>query len=88
MMNEQENAQQIQPEADDVEVEVVEQDIVEASPDDELENYTKSVSKRINKLNERNRVAEERAAQLEQMLAQKEQETAYYNQERAQTELN
>ena len=49
MMNEQENAQQIQPEADDVEVEVVEQDIVEASPDDELENYTKSVSKRINK---------------------------------------
>jgi len=85
MMNEQENAQQIQPEADDVEVEVVEQDIVEASPDDELENYTKSVSKRINKLNERNRVAEERAAQLEQMLAQKEQETAYYNQERAQT---
>ena len=85
MMNEQENAQQIQPEADDVEVEVVEQEIVETSPDDELENYTKSVSKRINKLNERNRVAEERAAQLEQMLAQKEQETAYYNQERAQT---
>ena len=72
MMNEQENAQQIQPEADDVEVEVVEQEaVVEASPDDELENYTKSVSKRINKLNERNRAAEERAAQLEQMLAQK-----------------
>jgi hypothetical protein len=85
MMNEQENAQQIQPEADDVEVEVVEQEAVVASPDDELENYTKSVSKRINKLNERNRAAEERAAQLEQMLAQKEQETAYYNQERAQT---
>jgi len=84
-MNEQENAQQIQPEADDVEVEVVEQEAVVASPDDELENYTKSVSKRINKLNERNRAAEERAAQLEQMLAQKEQETAYYNQERAQT---
>ena len=85
-MNEQENAQQIQPEADDVEVEVVEQEaVVETSPDDELENYTKSVSKRINKLNERNRAAEERAAQLEQMLAQKEQETAYYNQERAQT---
>ncbi len=86
MMNEQENAQQIQPEADDVEVEVVEQEaVVEASPDDELENYTKSVSKRINKLNERNRAAEERAAQLEQMLAQKEQESALYNQERAQT---
>ena len=85
MMNEQENAQQIQPEADDVEVEVVEQDIVEASPDDELESYTKSVSKRINKLNERNRATEERAAQLEQMLAQKQQETAYYNQEREQS---
>ena len=85
MMNEQENAQQIQPEADDVEVEVVEQDIVEASPDDELENYTKSVSKRINKLNERNRATEERAAQLEQMLAQKQQETAFYSQERVQS---
>ena len=85
MMNEQENAQQIQPEADDVEVEVVEQDIVETSPDDELENYTKSVSKRINKLNERNRVAEEKATRLEQMLAQKEQETNYYSQERIQT---
>jgi len=84
-MNEQENAQQIQPEADDVEVEVVEQEIVETSPDDELENYTKSVSKRINKLNERNRATEERAAQLEQMLAQKQQETAYYNQEREQS---
>ena len=86
MMNEQENAQQIQPEADDVEVEVVEQDIVETSPDDELENYTKSVSKRINKLNERNRAAEEKSARLEQMLAQKEQETNYYSQERVQTQ--
>ena len=85
MMNEQENAQQIQPEADDVEVEVVEQEIVETSPDDELENYTKSVSKRINKLNERNRATEERAAQLEQMLAQKQQETAFYSQERVQS---
>ena len=85
MMNEQENAQQIQPEADDIEVEVVEQDIVETSPDDELEIYTKSVSKRINKLNERNRQTEERSAQLEQMLAQKQQETVLYNQERVQT---
>jgi len=84
-MNEQENAQQIQPEADDVEVEVVEQDIVETSPDDELENYTKSVSKRINKLNDRNRAAEEKAARLEQMLAQKQQETNYYSQERVHT---
>ena len=85
MMNEQENTQQIQPEADDVEVEVVEQEIVETSPDDELENYTKSVSKRINKLNDRNRAAEEKAARLEQMLAQKQQETNYYSQERVHT---
>ena len=86
MMNEQENAQQIQPEADDVEVEVVEQEaVVDSSPDDELENYTKSVSKRINKLNERNRQAEEKAAELERRLAQKEQETAYMAQERMQT---
>ena len=84
MMNEQENAQQTQPETDDVEIEVVEQEVVEASPDDELENYTKSVSKRINKLNERNRQAEQKTAQLEQMLAQKNQETAYFNQERLQ----
>ena len=83
-MNEQENAQQTQPETDDVEIEVVEQEVVEASPDDELENYTKSVSKRINKLNERNRQAEQKTAQLEQMLAQKNQETAYFNQERLQ----
>ena len=56
-MNEQENTQAIQPEVDEVEVQVVEQDIVEASPEDELDNYTKSVSKRINKLNERHRAA-------------------------------
>ena len=86
MMNEQENAQQIQPEADDVEVEVVEQEaVVDSSPDDELENYTKSVSKRINKLNERNRQAEEKAAELERRLASKEQEAAYLAQERMQT---
>ena len=78
MMNEQENTQQIQPEADDVEVEVVEQEIVETSPDDELENYTKSVSKRINKLNDRNRAAEEKAARLEQIDWHKNNKRANY----------
>ena len=34
-MNEQENTQVIQPEVEEVEVQVVEQDIVEASPEDE-----------------------------------------------------
>lgn len=81
-MSEQENAQAVQPEVEELEVEVVEQvENAEAkaesvSTDDELENYTKGVSKRINKLNERNRAAEEKAARLEQMLAQKEMETA------------
>ena len=84
-MNEQENTQAIQPEVDEVEVQVLEQDIVEASPEDELDNYTKSVSKRINKLNERHRAAEEKAARLEQMLAQKEAESVAYGQERLQT---
>jgi len=87
-MNEQQNAQQNQPEVEEVAVEVVEQEEVTTSPDDELENYTKSVSKRINKLNERNRQAEEKAARLEQMLAQKQQETAQLNQERLQTQQN
>ena len=74
-----------QPEVDDIEVEVTENESqVEdqsASGDDELENYTKSVSKRINKLNARNRETEERAAQLEAALRQREQEVhAYYQQ--------
>ena len=81
MMNEQENAPAVQPEAEELEVEVVDSVETESkseavSTDDELENYTKGVSKRINKLNERNRAAEEKAARLEQMLAQKEMETA------------
>ena len=82
MMSEQENAQAVQPEVEELEVEVVDQPETEetkseaVSTDDELENYTKGVSKRINKLNERNRAAEEKAARLEQMLAQKEMETA------------
>jgi len=81
MMNEQENAPAVQPEAEELEVEVVDSVETESkseavSTDDELENYTKGVSKRINKLNERNRAAEEKAARLEQMLAQREMETA------------
>tara|TARA_R100001594_G_scaffold55814_1_gene89482 strand:+ start:309 stop:1235 length:927 start_codon:yes stop_codon:yes gene_type:complete len=74
-----------QPEVDDIEVEVTDNvsqvDEQPASSDDELENYTKSVSKRINKLNARNRETEERAAQLEAALRQREQEVhAYYQQ--------
>ena len=74
---------QIQPEVEDIEVEVTESEseVQNASSDDELENYTKSVSKRINKLNARNRAAEEKAAALEAALQQREAEVhAYYNQ--------
>lgn len=74
---------QTQPEVEDIEVEVTESEseVQSASSDDELENYTKSVSKRINKLNARNRAAEEKAAALEAALQQREAEVhAYYNQ--------
>jgi hypothetical protein len=49
-----------------------------ASGDDELETYTKSVSKRINKLNAKAREAEQRAQQLEQIALQKEAELQRY----------
>lgn len=44
------------------------------SDDDELDKYTKNVSKRINNLNKRNREAEERAIYAERLLAQKNAE--------------
>ena len=75
----------METEVADIEVEVTESEtqndaVAEPSSDDELEKYTKSVSKRINKLNARNRAAEEKAAQLEQQLAQKDQQVQqYYN---------
>jgi hypothetical protein len=50
----------------------------EVSSDDELERYTKSVSKRINKLNQKNREAEDRARYLEAVAMQKEQELQQY----------
>ena len=70
-----------QPEVDDIEVEVADAPAEATGGDEELENYTKSVSKRINKLNARNRETEERALQLEAALRQREQEVhAYYQQ--------
>ena len=50
------------------------------SDGDELERYTKSVSKRINKLNAKTREAEQRAQQYEAMLAQQQNELASYRQ--------
>ena len=70
-----------QPEVDEIEVEVTENEASsDASNEDELENYTKSVSKRINKLNARNRATEERAAKLEAALQQKDAEVMNYYQ--------
>jgi hypothetical protein len=48
------------------------------SNDDELERYTKSVSKRINKLNQKTKQAEERAQYLESLALQKDQELDAY----------
>jgi hypothetical protein len=48
------------------------------SNDDELERYTKSVSKRINKLNQKTKQAEERAQYLEYLALQKDQELDAY----------
>jgi len=42
------------------------------STDDELDEYTKGVSKRVNKLNQRAREAEERAQYFEQQAVQKD----------------
>jgi hypothetical protein len=75
----------METEVADIEVEVTEsetqnEEVAEPSSDDELEKYTKKVSKRINKLNARNRAAEEKAARLEEQLAQKNQQVQeYYN---------
>jgi hypothetical protein len=83
-MTENEVKEVQQPEVEDIEVEVTEteaqtEDQVNATNDDELENYTKGVSKRINKLNARNRATEERAAKLEAALQQRNTEVqAYY----------
>jgi len=83
-MIENTNQEQTQPEEEfaiEVTEDPVEQTNGQADSDgDELENYTKSVSKRINKLNAKTRQAEERAAQLEQLAMQKEQELQQYRQ--------
>ena len=83
MMSEQENNTAPSTPEEELEIQVEDQPLEEAqaSPDEELDNYTKGVSKRINKLNERHRAAEERAARLEQALAQSQKENEAYRQE-------
>lgn len=68
---------------EEIEVQIVEdppegQEGGAVSNDDELERYTKSVSKRINKLNQKTKQAEERAQYLESLALQKDQELDAY----------
>ncbi len=82
-MIENENAAQAAEE--EISVEIVEdppegQEAGSANDGDELERYTKSVSKRINKLNQKTKQAEDRAEYLEQLAMQKDQELNAYRQ--------
>ena len=80
-MIERQNADQ---QEEQIEIEITDDPISEnvapVDEPDELERYTKSVSKRINKLNQKTRAAEDRARQLEQIALQKEQELEQYRQ--------
>ena len=74
-----ENANQAPEE--EITIEITEDAAQGGEPEgDELERYTKSVSKRINKLNAKTREAESRAQQYEAMLAQQQNELAQYRQ--------
>jgi hypothetical protein len=66
--------EQVAPEELDIEIveEVSDQKVVKS--DDELDEYTKGVSKRVNKLTQRAKEAEERAHYLEQIASQKDAE--------------
>jgi len=80
-----ENANQAPEE--EITIEITEDAAQGGEPEgDELERYTKSVSKRINKLNAKTREAEQRAQQYEAMLAQQQNELAQYRQIAAQSQ--
>ena len=68
-----ENTEQTQPEEENISISV-EEDAEAQQPQDELDEYTKGVTKRINKLNQRNRQTEERAQQLESLVQQQDNE--------------
>ena len=81
-----ENTAQDQEQEPELQIEVTDDPVEEeskpapTSPDDELDTYTKGVSKRINKLNAATRAAEQRAQQYEQLAMQKERELQQYRQ--------
>ena len=65
------------PQEEEIEIQITDEP---EKGEDELERYTKSVSKRINKLNAKTREAEERAQQYEQMIYQQQAELQQYKQ--------
>ena len=76
---------------DDIDVQIEDQTTEGAqasSQEDELEKYTKSVSKRVNKLNDRIRQEAERAAYLEQQLLKKEQQVQALTNQTAELNTN
>lgn len=76
---------------DDIDVQIEDQTTEGAqasSQEDELEKYTKSVSKRVNKLNDRIRQEAERAAYLEQQLLKKEQQVQALTSQTAELNTN
>lgn len=78
-----ENNENQENQVEEVEVDIQEDAAVEAqttSPDDELDKYTKSVSKRINKKNAQVKAAEERAAYFEQIARQQQEQLSAYQQ--------
>jgi len=80
-----ENTTQDQEQAEpEFKIEVTEDPVEEQSApvgsDDELDTYTKGVSKRINKLNAQTRAAEQRAEQYQRLALQKDQELQQYRQ--------
>lgn len=68
------NAEQV--ESQELDIEIVEEPISDGvvQSDDELDEYTKGVSKRVNKLTQRAKEAEQRAQYLEQVASQKDAE--------------
>ena len=72
-----ENANAEEQLVDDIEVDVQEDEVVDGgslNSENELDSYTKTVSKRINKKNQQIKAAEERAAQFESIASQREAE--------------
>ena len=68
------NAEQV--ESQELDIQIVEEPISDGvvQSDDELDEYTKGVSKRVNKLTKRAKEAEQRAQYLEQVASQKDAE--------------